>query len=125
MKNAQPNLEVIRLRKFFEGTLCGFLNGFFGSGGGVIAVPILEKEGSPPNESHATSVALIFILSLVTAVFYGFSGNLDFGGAWSYIPWGIAGAVTGAVFLKKIKAQWLKRLFGGIVTIAALRMLFV
>ncbi|MDE7400018.1 MAG: sulfite exporter TauE/SafE family protein [Oscillospiraceae bacterium] len=113
------------MRKFFEGTLCGFLNGFFGSGGGVTAVPILEKEGSKTNEAHATSVALIFILSLITAVFYGFSGNLDFGGAWSYIPWGIAGAVTGAMFLKKIKAQWLKRLFGGIVTIAAVRMLFI
>lgn len=113
------------MRKFFEGTICGFLNGFFGSGGGVAAVPILEKNGSDPNEAHATSVVLIFVLSLVTAVFYGISGNLDFGGAWKYIPWGIAGSVAGAVFLKKIKAQWLKRLFGGIVTIAAVRMLFV
>ena len=112
------------MRKFFEGGLCGLLNGFFGSGGGVIAVPILEKELNP-NEAHATSVALIFMLSLVTAVFYWFYGELDFGGAWSYIPWGVAGAVAGAVFLKKIKAQWLKRLFGAVVTAAAVRMLFL
>ncbi len=110
--------------RFFKGTLCGFLNGFFGSGGGVIAVPILEKEGCAPNEAHATSVALIFLLSLMTALFYGFSGGLDFAGAWRYIPWGVAGALTGAFFLKKIKAQWLKRLFGGVVTAAAVRMLF-
>ena len=111
------------MKKFFEGTLCGFLNGFFGSGGGVVAVPILEKEDCEPNEAHATSVALIFILSLVTALFYGFSGNLDFAGAWKFIPWGVLGAVTGAIFLKKIKAMWLKRIFGGIVTVAAVRML--
>lgn len=111
------------MRKFFEGTLCGFLNGFFGSGGGVVAVPILEKEDCEPNEAHATSVALIFILSLVTALFYGFSGNLDFSAAWKFIPWGVLGAISGAIFLKKIKAMWLKRIFGGIVTIAALRML--
>ncbi len=110
--------------RFFKGTLCGFLNGFFGSGGGVVAVPILEKEGCPPNEAHATSVALIFLLSLLTAAFYGFSGGLDFAGAWKYIPWGVIGAVTGSIFLKKIKAQWLKRLFGGVVTAAAVRMLF-
>lgn len=110
--------------QFFKGTLCGFLNGFFGSGGGVVAVPILEKEGCPPNEAHATSVALIFLLSLLTAAFYGFSGVLDFAGAWKYVPWGVFGAVTGSIFLKRIKAQWLKRLFGGVVTAAAVRMLF-
>lgn len=114
----------MKAKKFFEGTLCGFLNGFFGSGGGVVAVPILEKEDCEPNEAHATSVALIFILSLVTAMFYGFSGNLDFKAAWKFIPWGVLGAVSGAIFLKKIKAVWLKRIFGGIVTIAAVRMLF-
>lgn len=113
----------MKAKKFFEGTLCGFLNGFFGSGGGVVAVPILEKEDCEPNEAHATSVALIFILSLVTAMFYGFSGNLDFEAAWKFIPWGVLGAVSGAIFLKKIKAAWLKRLFGGIVTVAAVRML--
>ena len=64
------------MKNFFQGTLCGFLNGFFGSGGGVIAVPIFEKDGCSVQEAHASSVALIFMLSLVTAVFYGFSGGL-------------------------------------------------
>lgn len=113
----------MKAKKFFEGTLCGFLNGFFGSGGGVVAVPMLENEDCEPNEAHATSVALIFILSLVTAMFYGFSGNLDLNKVWEFIPWGVLGAVSGAIFLKKIKAAWLKKIFGGIVTIAALRIL--
>lgn len=108
---------------FLKGSIIGLLNGFFGSGGGVIAVPVLEKDCSP-NEAHATSVALIFMLSMVTALFYGFSGNLDFKTAWEFIPWGILGAVSGAFFLKNIKAQWLKRLFGAVIIIAAVRMLF-
>lgn len=111
------------MKNGLKGGLIGLLNGFFGSGGGVAAVPVLEKECSP-NEAHATSVTLIFILSLVTSFFYGFSGGLDFKTAWDYIPWGIAGAVSGAFFLKKIKAEWLKRLFGAVVTAAAVRMLF-
>lgn len=106
-----------------KGGIIGLLNGFFGSGGGVIAVPVLEKESSP-NEAHATSVALIFILSMVTAIFYGFSGNLDFKTAFQYVPWGILGAILGAFFLKNIKAQWLKRLFGAVIIVAAVRMLF-
>lgn len=110
------------MMSFLRGGVIGLLNGFFGSGGGVVAVPVLEKECSP-NEAHATSVALIFVLSLMTALFYGFSGGLDFAAAWDYIPWGIAGAVSGAFFLKKIKAEWLKRLFGAVVTAAAVRML--
>lgn len=111
-----------KLNHFFKGGVIGLLNGFFGSGGGVVAVPILEKECSA-NEAHATSVALIFLLSLVTAVSYGISGDLDFKTAFEYIPWGIAGAVTGSLFLKKIRADWLKRIFGGVVTAAAVRML--
>lgn len=111
------------MKRFFQGGVIGLLNGFFGSGGGVLAVPVLEKDCSP-NEAHATSVALIFILSLVTAVFYGFSGDLDYETAWEYVPWGIAGAVAGSVFLKKISPDWLKHLFGAIIIIAAVRMLF-
>lgn len=112
------------MKRFFEGSLCGFLNGFFGSGGGVIAVPVLKKEGCSEREAHASSVALIFVLSLVTAVSYGFSGSLDFGEAWRFIPWGTAGAAAGAVFLRKIRAAWLKRLFGAIIVAAAVRTLF-
>lgn len=112
-----------KTKRFFKGVLCGFLNGFFGSGGGVIAVPVLEKEGCEPNEAHATSVAVIFTLSLVTALFYGFSGNLDYVAAWRFIPWGVLGAVFGAFFLKKIKSAVLKRIFGGIIVTAAVRML--
>lgn len=111
------------MKRFFEGTLCGFLNGFFGSGGGVLAVPVLEREGCSVKEAHATSVALIFALSLVTAVSYGMTGGLDFGAAWGYIPWGAGGALAGAAFLRKIRAKWLRRAFGALVTAAALRTL--
>lgn len=113
------------MKRLLKGALCGFLNGFFGSGGGVIAVGVLEKEGCAVKSAHAGSVALIFVLSLVTACFYGFSGGLDFAAAWEYIPWGAGGALAGALFLRKIRADWLKRVFGALVAAAALRTLFL
>lgn len=120
------------MKRFFEGMLCGFLNGFFGSGGGVAAVPILEHEqlraGNDPAESvrraHANSVAVIFVLSCAAAVSYFFSGSIDFGAAWGYIPWGAAGAAAGAVFLRKIRAVWLQKIFGVLICAAAVRGLF-
>ncbi len=111
------------MNKMIKGAVCGFLNGFFGSGGGVAAVPILEKEGCGVNEAHATSVAVIYMFSVVTAIAYGLSGNLDFGNAFKYIPFGVLGALAGAFFLKRIHAVWLKRIFGCLIIIAAVRML--
>lgn len=117
------------MRRFFEGMLCGFLNGFFGSGGGVAAVPILEHEqrragkteSDAVRRAHANSVAVIFVLSIAAAVSYYFSGGIDLGAAWGYIPWGAAGAVLGAMFLRKISAGWLNRLFGALICAAAVR----
>ncbi len=113
------------MKNFLRGIFCGLLNGFFGSGGGVIAVPIMEKEGCGTREAHASSVALILVLSLVTAVFYFGSGNLDFAEAWKYIPYGAAGALVGSLFLRKIQTKWLHKIFGLLIIAASLRMLFL
>lgn len=121
---AKGNDIMKKMVYFLKGSLIGLLNGFFGSGGGVIAVPIMEKDCSV-NEAHATSVVLIFVLSFVTAISYGFSGNLDFDIAMDYIPWGVIGAFLGALFLKKLKPKWVRKIFGGLVTVAAVRMLIL
>lgn len=121
------------MKYFFEGMLCGVLNGLFGSGGGVAAVPILEHEQrklqpelSPADamkHAHADSVALIFVLSITAAVCYMFSGGIDFATAFSYVPWGAGGALAGAFFLRRIRAVWLQRLFGALICAAAVRSL--
>ena len=113
------------MKDFLKGMLCGSLNGFFGSGGGVIAVPVLERDGCSSKQAHAGSVALIFVLSLVTTAAYWLNGGLDFGIAWQYIPWGLGGAVAGAFFLRRINSVWLHRVFGLLIIAAAVRSLFL
>ena len=83
------------------GSICGFLNGLFGSGGGTVAVPAFEKNGTEPKKAHASSVALIFVLSLVTAVIYLMNGKLDFGTAWEYIPTGLSVRYSALFFSEK------------------------
>lgn len=111
------------MKKIIMGALCGLLNGLFGSGGGVAAVPMLEAANLEAKESHATSVAFIFTLSLATTLSYLLGDKLDFNMAWSYIPYGAAGAIIGAMLLKKIPNSVLRRVFGAVILFAAFRIL--
>lgn len=111
------------MKKHLMGLACGLLNGMFGSGGGVAAVPMLEGSGLEAKKSHATSVALIFVLSIATTISYLMGDKLDFGMALQYIPYGIIGAVVGALVLKKMPNSLLRRIFGVIILAAAVRIL--
>ncbi len=112
-----------KFKDYICGAICGFLNGLFGSGGGTIAVPCLQKSGIDAKKSHATSVAIIFILSLVTAIVYLLNEKIDFTEAMNYIPYGIIGAIIGAFLLKKISNTFLKKLFAVIILISAIRII--
>lgn len=103
------------------GFISGLLNGLFGSGGGIAAVPMLESLDLPAKKAHATSVALIFFLSLITTILYFLNGNIDFAKTLWYIPGGVLGAIVGSVFLKKIDNSILRRIFGAIMIIFAVR----
>ena len=56
------------------GTLGGFgaglLNGLLGAGGGMVVVPLLSALGTAGKKSHATALAVIVPLSVVSAVLY-------------------------------------------------------
>lgn len=110
-----------RLYFSFLGALTGFANGLFGSGGGIIAVPMLEKADIEQKKSHATSLALTLPLSVISSFFYTNDETLKT--ALPLIPFGLAGAVLGCLFLKKIKAKPLKIIFGVFLIIAGGRML--
>ena len=105
------------------GSICGFLNGLFGSGGGTVAVPVFEKNGTEPKKAHASSVALIFVLSLVTAVIYLMNGKLDFGTAWEYIPYGLIGAILGSFLLGKIPDRLIRIIFDLLMIASGVRMI--
>ena len=113
-----------KVKYMLIGAVSGVINGLFGSGGGLAAVPLLEKSGMDVKKSHATSVVIIFFLSIAAAIGYYLGGRLDFGEALSYIPSGLLGAAIGATLLKKIDSTKLRRIFGTIMIISAIRMVF-
>ena len=92
----------------FTGIAVGICNGFFGSGGGMIAVPMLEKGGSEAKKAHATSIAITLPLSIISGLVYFKGGSL-------------VGAAVGAMLMKKLSNSLLKRIFGLLMIIAGVR----
>jgi len=112
-------------RKITIGLISGLLNGLFGSGGGIAAVPLLERAGVEVKKSHATSVALILVLSVASTVMYALKGKLDVSTALAFIPSGLVGALIGSFLLKKTPNSVLRRVFGVVILASAVRMLGV
>ena len=106
------------------GAVCGVLNGLFGSGGGMVAVPAFRKSGLSQKEAHATSVAAMAALSAVSAVLYAAGGRFSLSDALPFLLPGTIGGVCGAIFFRKMPPLLLRKLFGGLLIFAALRMLF-
>lgn len=115
--------KINRLKGAAIGAVSGLMNGLFGAGGGAAAVPLLERSGLEPRKSHATSVALIFFLSISAAIGYYLGGNIDFGLILPLLPGGFFGAVIGSKLLKITDNGMLRRIFGGLLIISAGRML--
>lgn len=111
------------LKSTFYGMSIGTVNGLFGAGGGMLAVPILKKMGFHQKKAQANAIAVIVPITLLSAVMYILKGNVSVGDALIYLPTGIIGALIGTFCLKKISAVWLKRIFGGFMVYAGIRLL--
>lgn len=77
-----------RIKSGILGFAAGLLNGLFGAGGGMAAVPMLSAMGVETRKSHATSIAIILPLSAVSAYLYLRGGHLAWREAFPYLPAG-------------------------------------
>ena len=105
------------------GVTIGTVNGLFGAGGGMLAVPVLKKMGLDGASAHANAVAVILPVSLVSAGLYLAKDYVNLSDAFIFVPTGLLGAVIGTYILKKISPVWLKRVFGGFMIYAGVRLL--
>ena len=119
--------EEIKTKVFMAltGALTGLANGFFGGGGGMIVVPLMSfLLKMKTKTAHATALAVILPITLVSALVYFLSGSFDFA---TGIPTGIGvvgGGVFGAWLLGKLSAKWLIKIFAVVMLIAGVKSLF-
>lgn len=94
--------------------LCaGIVNGFLGTGGGILLVFALSLAEIDPRDRFATVIAVILPLSAVSVCFY--SGSARFSDAAPYLLPGMLGGVCGAMLLDRLDIRWVKKLFAAMV----------
>lgn len=106
------------------GALTGTLNGLFGGGGGMVAVPYLEKiAGYPTPNAHATAIAVVLPATLVSAAVYLFFGLVPL---FVFFPVSLGvffGGFLGAKLLNGVKPEYTSFVFALLMLIAGVRML--
>ncbi len=107
------------------GALIGFINGFFGGGGGMICVPLLEKMLHLQNKySHATAIAIILPISFVSSVIYMLSGNIQ---TLPFLTVGtgvVLGGIIGSFALKFLPSKVIRFIFVFVMLAGGIRLLF-
>ena len=97
------------------GVAVGLLNGLLGAGGGMVMVPLLELLGVKGKKSHATSLAVIIPLSVLSAGLYLWRGWFSLGDALPYLLPGLLGAVLGGWLMGRLPTRLLKLAFGALL----------
>lgn len=107
--------------KLICGFAIGLLNGLLGAGGGMLAVPMLKKLGLETKESHATAIAVIVPLSIISCIAYLYKGYFKLSMAYVYIPLGLIGAYLGTILLRKSPDRWVRLIFSAIIIYSGIR----
>ncbi len=105
------------------GGMIGFINGFFGGGGGMICVPTLEKALKLDNKrAHATAIAVIFPLSLISCAIYIFKGSIQSLPLLTVGLGVLVGGIAGSISLKYIPSKVLRIIFAIIMFVGGVRL---
>ena len=118
-----------RAKRIVMYMVCGFLvggvNGLFGAGGGMLAVPILSFVGGlSQRKSHATTILVMLPLCLASALVYTVSNAVDFEVLVPTAIGVLAGGIAGAKLLKVLPETLLFCVFNFLIITAGLKMLF-
>lgn len=111
-------------KDFLAGCAVGAANGLFGGGGGMIAVPCLEKLGRAPKEAHATAIAVILPASALSCAVYLFQGLLPLALFFPVALGVLSGGVLGARLLGNLTGRTVTVLFSVLMLAAGVRLLF-
>jgi len=110
--------------KILTGVIIGFVNGFWGGGGGMICVPLLMQIIKlPEKKSHATTLLIMLPLSIASLVVYFKNGNLPLLDASKIGVGFVVGGLIGANLLKVISNVWLGIIFSIIIIVGGIKML--
>lgn len=110
--------------KLITGAIIGFINGFWGGGGGMVCVPMLSSIiGLPEKKSHATTLLVMLPLSLASLVIYIANGSMQWVNGLKVSIGFVAGGYLGALLLNKISNVWLSLIFSLVIIAGGLKLI--
>ena len=102
----------------------GFVNGFFGAGGGMVLVPLLIwLVGLPDKLAFSSAISIILPLCVVSLVIYGRHDMLPLSDALPYLLGGAGGGVLAGLWFQKVPAKWLHLALGALILLGGVRLL--
>lgn len=117
------------------GICAGMINGFLGSGGGIILIFVMTVFASrifPENKQNgnnektkslfATAVASILPMSAVSVIFYLTRGSFDIGESLIFLIPAAIGGTAGALLMEKLSPAFLRVIFAALMIWAGIRM---
>ena len=107
------------------GLAIGVVTGLFGAGGGMLTVPALPFIAKfDEKHSHATAIAVILPLCLISSVVYALGATFENGVVLPTVIGVTIGGAIGALLLKKMSNGAISFLFYALMLFAGLKMIF-
>ena len=115
IRKRKNNISKMALLALFS-HLAGAINGFLGTGGGIVLVYALGAiTDNDKKDNFATTLCAIIPMSLVSLISYGNSGNIDTSLVKTLIFPAVIGGALGALLTDKIRTKYLSLFFALLV----------
>lgn len=106
------------------GGIAGTVNGLFGSGGGLVLVPILTRcTNLKKQQIFSCSVSIILPICVVSVFTEIAAGSLPLAEASPYLTGGIIGGILAGLFEHKIPTKYLHHILGALIIWGGIRYL--
>lgn len=105
------------------GALVGAISGFFGGGGGMLCVPLLEFSGLDVKRAHATALLVILPICIVSTVVYVMNGYFDYAAVMCAMIGVSFGGAAGAALLDKLGGTVVGLIFAALMIAIGVKLL--
>lgn len=102
----------------------GILNVLLGTGGGIVAVPILKKCGCDQKTAQANAVAVMLPLTVISIIIYAKKNYVNFFVSAWILPVAAVGAWMGTLLMRRIETSVMQKIFAVLLLWAGGRMLW-
>lgn len=107
-----------------SGACAGFINGFFGAGGGMVLVPLLIRLCKiEDKQAFSSAVSIILPICVVSLLVYAQQGMLPLRESVPYLIGGAGGGVLAGLLFKKVSAKILHLILGALIVFGGVRLI--